>query len=61
MADQILVLKRLESKEDYAGGIGMQPQTFGDPTFKRIGIITRLEDDGKDWFDNLEKKSMFTF
>ncbi|KAL5317895.1 hypothetical protein ACEPPN_014995 [Leptodophora sp. 'Broadleaf-Isolate-01'] len=59
-ADQILVLKRLESEEDYTG-IGMLPQTFGDPIFQRIGIVTKLEDDGQDWFDDAKKKAMYIF
>lgn len=59
-ADQILVLKRLESEEDYAG-IGMLLQKFEDPVFSRIGIITELKDDGKDWFDDAEKKPMIIF
>ena len=59
-ADQILVLKRLESEEDYAG-IGMPLQKFEDPVFSRIGIITGLKDDCKDWFDDVEKKPMIIF
>jgi hypothetical protein len=58
-ADQILVLKRLEC-EDYAE-IGMLPQKFEDPIFQRIGIITSLQDDGIDWFDNAERKPMIIF
>jgi hypothetical protein len=59
-ADQILVLKRLEGEKDYAG-IGMLPQKFDDPTFSRIGMISELKDDGKDWFDDAEKKPIIIF
>jgi len=59
-ADQILVLRRLESEEDYAG-IGMLPQKFEDPIFSRIGMISELKDDHKDWFDDAEKKPMIIF
>jgi len=59
-ADQILVLKRLEGEKDYAG-IGMLPQKFEDPTFSRIGMISELGDDGKDWFDDAEKKPIIIF
>ncbi|KAK3182573.1 hypothetical protein K4F52_006022 [Lecanicillium sp. MT-2017a] len=58
--DQALVLRRLESTEDYAA-IGMRPQKFTDPMYSRIGIITSLEGDTKGWFDDAEQKQLVLF
>jgi hypothetical protein len=59
-ADQILVLKRLESEKDCAG-IGMLLQKFEDPIFSRIGLISELNGDHKDWFDDAESKPIIIF
>ncbi|KAJ2970157.1 hypothetical protein NQ176_g8321 [Zarea fungicola] len=60
MEQVALVLRRLETTQDYAA-IGMGPQQTTYPAYARIGILQGKDEGEENWFDGAEKQTMILF